>query len=72
MNYPVFWRDIPEKTLDNFRLYCGYDFNNGGMKFSDYERVANVELKWFHAYRKSNEYVFESEAHYQWFLMRFS
>jgi len=73
MNYPVFWRDIPEKTLDNFRLHCGFDFNNsGGLIFDDYVSVANKQLKPFHAYWNDNKYVFESEEYYTWFILRWS
>lgn len=71
MTYPVHWRNIPEKTLENFRLHCGFEFG-GSMTFYNYTLVANVELKQFDGYWEDNQYVFGSEAHYNWFLLRFS
>ena len=67
----VYWKDIPDKTLLNFKLHCGYNLSNPAA-FSTYLTVAEVELQQFHCYWMDNHYVFRSEADYHWFILRWS
>ena len=69
MTYPVLWGDIPDETLDNFKRHCGYPSST---TFEQYIKRANIELKPFNGYWENDYYIFESEAHYQWFLLRWS
>ena len=70
MSFEIKYVDIHEPILYNFSRHCGrYSWE---ISTEEYRQNVNNELKHFNAYRdfEKNYITFQTEAHYQWFLMR--
>jgi hypothetical protein len=72
MNYKIFWIDVSDKVIYNFEEYCGV--NDASVNSYEYHNNSKRVLSEFHAFEDREDFavVFESEAYYHWFLLRFS
>ena len=71
MTFIKYWHQLPDNVLTNFELYCGID----DQTVSSRQYLNNVKetLKQYHVVEDSGLVLaFESEAHYTWFILRFS
>jgi hypothetical protein len=72
MNYKIFWIDVSDKVIYNFEEYCGV--SDASVNSYEYHNNSKRVLSEFHAFEDREDFavVFESEAYYHWFLLRFS
>ena len=71
MTFIINWADVPENVVDNFA-------DEFSLNMSDEELTIAVDnlMKQFNAVVKCEDdvykVIFESEAHYHWFILRYS
>lgn len=75
MSFEINYTLIPDDITDNFAHWCGRDSDD--IEEEEYNLKRDIELKKFKCERYYNEfnvlvYRFESRAHYNWFIIRWS
>lgn len=71
MTFTKYWHQLPDNVLTNFELYCG--INDPYVNSRQYLNNVKQTLNQYHAAEdRGLVLAFESEAHYTWFILRFS
>jgi hypothetical protein len=79
MSFIVKWTDMPDQVCENFTRGCGWDDSISADEYFDNMEAEFAQFKAYELYDDESlreiefdRVVFENEAYYTWFVMRFS
>jgi len=72
MNYSIHWTLMPESVRSNIISFLNHDFKLMDNALSLVQKLQDEMSKYKGYYTEDNRAIFESEAHYTMFLLRWS